>query len=402
MEARDVYFVDGVRVWFGKARPNGVYYTTRADDMVVKLIRELDRRNPGVPFDQVDDNVWGATTQSGDQGTTMGRTSVIAANLPFSVPGISVDRMCAGGMSAQAFGGSEIAANAADIIVAGGVEHMGHHPMGQGADPNPRIISEKKVEVKYFNMGNTAEKLHDWMPEQGEKSVTKEEADEYAYYVTKNYFKALEDGYYDDQTVNMATFTPDGWKVAYKDEQARSDATLEGMKNLPTPFKANGKVTPGNASGLNDGAAVSLLMSGDKCRELGIKPKMKLIGYAFEGVDPSVMGWGPVPATEKLFKRYGFAMKDMDIIELNEAFAVQAVGFMKHFDMKLPIDPRMNPYGGTIAIGHPLATSGVRLSIQLAKDFELNPKAKYGLCTMCVGLGMGGATLWENMAGKEL
>ncbi|MCP4109561.1 MAG: thiolase family protein [Desulfobacteraceae bacterium] len=402
MDLRDAYFVDGVRLWFGKARPDGFYHNTRADDMVTKVIKELVRRNPNVPWDEVDDNIWGATTQSGDQGTTMGRCVSLTAGLSEKVAGISVDRMCAGGMSAQAFGGAFIKTNAADIIIAGGAEHMGHHPMGDGADPNPRIVTEKMVEPKYFNMGATAERLHDWMVENGYPEVTKDECDEYSYRVQQKYAKALADGYYDSQTVSMAVFTQNGWRVADRDEQARAETTLEGLKGLKTPFKSAGKVTAGNSSGLNDGAAGSLLMSGEKCKELGIKPKMRLIGYSFVGVDPSIMGWGPVPATEKVLKRYGIKFDQLDFLELNEAFAVQVVGFMKYFGMKLPEDPRLNPYGGTIATGHPLATSGVRLSLQLAKDFELNPDAKYGLCSMCVGLGMGGATLWENVVGKEL
>ncbi|HOO38191.1 MAG TPA: thiolase family protein [Deltaproteobacteria bacterium] len=401
MDLRDAYFVDGVRTWFGKSRPDGFYWTTRADDLVVKVMRELMKRNPDVPWDQVDDNIWGATTQEGDQGTTMGRTTVLTAGLPDSIAGFSVDRMCAGGMTCQAIGSSFIKTGSADIIIAGGVEHMAHHPMGATADPNPRIVSEKMVEPKYFSMGVTAEKLHDWMPENGEAPVSKEEADEYALMVTKRYFDALDKGYYDKHCVNMSVFTPDGWKVANKDEQARRGATIEGMRNLKTPFKKAGRVTAGNSSGLNDGACVSLLMSGAKCKEYGIKPKMRYIGAAFVGVDASIMGWGPVPATEKVLKNFNMKFEDLDIIELNEAFAVQAVGFMKHFGMKLPEDPRLNPYGGTIAVGHPLASSGVRLSMQLAQDFEMNPDAKYGLTTMCVGLGMGGSILWENVVGKD-
>ncbi len=402
MDLKDAYFVDGVRTWFGKARPDGFYHATRADDMVSKCIRELRRRNPEVDFDETDDNIWGATTQSGDQGTTMGRTAVLTAGMSEKVAGFSLDRMCAGGLTAQTMGGNMIMANCADQIVAGGVEHMGHHPMGQGADPNPRIFTEKMVDMQYFNMGCTAERLHDWLVENGYPEVTKEESDEYAYHCTKKYFKALEEGYYEGQAINMSVFTPNGWKVADKDEQPRADITLEKMANLKTPFKVGGKVTPGNASGLNDGAAASLLMSGEKCKALGIKPKMRMIGSAFVGVDPSIMGWGPVPATEKVLQRAGLKFSDIDLIELNEAFAVQAVAYAKYFGLQTPVDPKMNPYGGAIAIGHPLASSGVRLSIQLARDFELNPDAKFGLTTMCVGMGMGAAILWENMVGKEL
>ncbi|MGB5218474.1 MAG: thiolase family protein [Smithella sp.] len=403
MDLRDAYFVDGVRTWFGKARQDGHYWTTRADDLVTKVMKELVRRNPNVPWDEVDDNIWGATTQVGDQGTTMGRVTVLTAGLSEKVAGFSVDRMCAGGMTCQAIGSSFIKTGCSDIIIAGGVEHMAHHPMGAGADPNPRVVTEKMVEVKYFNMGNTAEKLHDWMPENGEQPVTKEEADEYAYYCLEKYFKALDEGYYAKHCVDMTVFSPNGWKVANYDEQAKRGTTMESIKNLRKfPFRAEGRVTPANASGLNDGACVSLLMSGKRCKELGIKPKMKFVGAGFVGVDPSIMGWGPVPATEKVLKNFGMKFDDLDFIELNEAFAVQAVGFMKHFGMKTPVDPRLNPYGGTIAMGHPLASSGVRLSMQLAQDFEMNPKAKYGLTTMCIGLGMGGSIIWENVVGKKL
>jgi len=371
--------------------------------LVTKVMKELIRRNPKVPWGEVDDNIWGATTQVGDQGTTMGRVTVLTAGLPVEVPGFSVDRMCAGGMTCQAIGSSFVKTGCADIIIAGGVEHMAHHPMGAGADPNPRVVTEKMVEVKYFNMGNTAEKLHDWLPENGEQPVTKEEADEYAYHCLEKYFKALDAGYYHKHCVDMTVFTPNGWKVANYDEQAKRGTTLESIKNFRKfPFKAEGHVTAANASGLNDGACVSLIMSGKRCKELGIQPKMKFVGAGFVGVDPSIMGWGPVPSTEKVLKNFNMKFDDLDIIELNEAFAVQAVGFMKHFGMKLPQDPRLNPYGGTIAMGHPLASSGVRLSMQLAQDFELNPKAKYGLTTMCVGLGMGGSIIWENVVGKKL
>jgi acetyl-CoA acyltransferase len=402
MALKEAYFIDGVRTWFGKARPDGFYASTRADDMVVKVMKALIRRNPGVDFNEADDNIWGATTQSGDQGTTLGRTSVFCAGLSEKVAGLSVDRMCAGGMSAQAIAGAFIQTNAADMVIAGGVEHMGHHPMGAEADPNPRIVTEKMLDIKYFNMGVTAERLHDWMVENGYPAVSKEESDLYAYHCTKKYFKALEEGYYRDQVVSMAVFTKEGWTVADRDEQARADISLEGMKSLKTPFKPAGKVTPGNASGLNDGACVSLLLSGEKCRALGVQPKMRLVGSAFVGVDPSIMGWGPVPATEKVLARHGMTFEDIDLIELNEAFAVQAVAYMKHFGLETPVDSRLNPYGGAIAIGHPLAGSGVRLSMQLAKDFELHPEARYGLTTMCVGLGMGGAILWENMNGKAI
>ena len=239
-------------------------------------------------------------------------------------------------------------------------------------------------------MGNTAEKLHDWLPEHGEQPVIKDEADEYAFHVLEKYFKALDAGYYDKHCVDMTVFSPTGWKVADRDEQAKRGTTLESIKSLRKfPFKAEGHVTAANASGLNDGACVSLLMSGKRCKELGIKPKMKFVGAAFVGVDPSIMGWGPVPSTEKVLKNYGMKFEDLDIIELNEAFAVQAVGFMKHFGMKTPVDPRLNPYGGTIAMGHPLASSGVRLSMQLGAGLRVESEGQVRTHHHVRGLGHG-------------
>ncbi len=221
MELRDAYYVDGIRTWYGKARPDGYYYLTRADDMATKIILELMRRNPNLPPDEIDDNIWGATVQSGDQGTTLGRCTVLTSGLPFKVAGMSLDRMCAGGMTAQAFGGALIKTNAADAVIAGGVEHMSHHPIGKEIDPNPRLVTEQIVDPKYFNMGLTAERLHDWIVENGYPEITREECDEYAYRVQKRYFKALESGYYDSQIVPMAVFTSDGWQVTERDQQAR-------------------------------------------------------------------------------------------------------------------------------------------------------------------------------------
>lgn len=393
-ELNEIYLVDAVRTAFGRAGQKGVFWLTRADDMVVKVIRTLLERNPAVPKDRIDDNVWGATTQMGDQGLTMGRTTVILSGLPNSVPGTTIDRMCAGGMTAVCLGGSEISIGAADLIIAGGVEHMGHHPMGEGADPNPRIISEKLVDPSSLNMGNTAENLHDEYP-----GITKEMCDEYALYCQQKAKKAYDAGIIQKMIVPMTVWTEAGWKVADSDEQPRPQTTMEGLRDLKTPFRVKGRVTAGNASGLNDGACGVILASGKACEELGLKPKMRLVNYAFSGVRPEIMGYGPIPATKKVLERSGMKFEDLDFIEANEAFAVQIIAFMQEFGMKLMDDERLNRYGGAIAFGHPLASSGPRLFAHLAQLFEDNPSAKYGLATMCVGLGQGGSVLWENVQG---
>ncbi len=391
-ELKEVYLIDACRTVFGKSRPDGIFAQTRADDMVVKVIRSLLERNPEVPKDKIDDNVWAATTQWGDQGLTIGRTTAILAGLPVTTPGCAVDRMCAGGLTAACFGASEIQVGAADLVIAGGVEHMYRHPMGEGADPNPRFLAEKLVDQSALNMGMTAENLHDMYPD-----ITKDMCDEYALLCQQKAKKALDEGKLAKTMASMTVWTGNGWKVADKDEQPRPDATLEGMKELRTPFRVKGRVTPGNASGLNDGAAGVILASERAVKEYGLKPKMRLVQYAFAAVKAEIMGLGPVPATKKVLERAGMKFDDLDIIELNEAFAVQCVVFMKEFGMKLLDDPRLNPWGGAIAFGHPLASSGCRLMAHLAYEFEENTKARYGLTALCVGLGQGGAVIWENV-----
>jgi len=297
-------------------------------------------------------------------------------------------------MTAVTTAASEIALGACDIAIAGGVEHMGHHPMGATADPNPRFLAEKLVDPSALVMGSTAENLHDLYPE-----ITKEMADEYAMWSQKKAAKAMAEGKIQRMLVPMTVYTKEGWVVADRDQQPRPDTTMEGLKGLRTPFRIQGKVTPGNASGLNDGAAGVLLMSMDKAKELGVRPRMRMVAYAYAGVRPEVMGLGPIPATKKALKIAGLTMDDIGLIELNEAFAVQCVVFCREFGLKTPDDPRLNPWGGAIAYGHPLASSGCRLMAHLMYLFEERPHVRYGMTTMCVGLGQGGTVIWENLQG---
>lgn len=392
MKARDVVVVDGIRTAFGRAGEKGYFWLTRADDMVVRVIRELLRRNPQVKPEMVEENVWGATTQEGDQGLTLGRTSALLAGLPDSCAGFSVDRMCAGGLTAITAAASEIALGACDIAIAGGVEHMGHHPMGATADPNPRFLTEKLVSEDALVMGKTAENLHDMFPE-----ITKEMADAYAVHSQRKTARAYGEGIIQKMIVPMTVYTREGWMVADRDQQPRPETTLESLKDLKTPFRAKGRVTAGNASGLNDGAAGVLLMSADKAAELGVVPKMRLVGYAYAGVRPEIMGYGPIPSTHKVLQRTGLTMDDIGIIELNEAFAVQCIVFMKEFGLKFPDDERFNPLGGAVAFGHPLAGSGPRLVMHLMHLFAERPQVRYGLTALCVGLGQGASAVWENL-----
>ncbi|HJY25224.1 MAG TPA: thiolase family protein [Actinomycetes bacterium] len=393
---REVVFVDGVRTPFGKAGPTGLYAETRADDMVVAVIRELLRRNRQLPPDRVDDVAIAATTQSGDQGLTIGRSAALLAGLPSSVPGYAIDRMCAGAMTAVTTTASGIAFGAYDVAIAGGVEHMGHHPMGDGIDPNPRFLAERLVDASAMVMGSTAENLHDRYPQ-----VTRSRTDEFAVLSQERLAKAYADGLVQQDLVPVALRSVEqGWGLATQDEQPRPGTTVEGLSGLRTPFRPHGHVTAGNAAGLNDGATGCLIAAQDVARELGLAARMRLVGYSFAGVEPEVMGVGPIPATERVLRQTGLSIDDIGLIEINEAFAVQVLAFLDHFGID-DDDPRVNPWGGAIAIGHPLASSGVRLMTQLARHFEEHPDVRYGLTTMCVGLGMGGSVVWENPLASE-
>jgi acetyl-CoA acyltransferase len=388
-QLREVVFVDGVRTPFGKA--DGQYAETRADDLVVKCIRELVRRNPNLPPERVDEVAIAATTQIGDQGLTIGRTAALLAGLPQSTPGYSVDRMCAGAMTAVTTTAGGIAFGAYDIAIAGGVEHMGRHPMGEGVDPNPRIVSEKIVDPDALVMGKTAENLHDRYP-----SITKERADAFAVRSQERTAKAYADNVIQADLVPVAIRSAEnGWGLAMVDEPPRPGTTMEDLATLRTPFRAHGRVTAGNAAGLNDGATAALIADEGTARELGLPVKMRLVSYSFAGVEPEVMGAGPIPATEKALRQAGLAIQDIGAFEINEAFAVQVLAFLEHFGIA-DDDPRVNPYGGAIAVGHPLASSGVRLMTLLARRFEVRPEVRYGMTTMCIGIGMGGTVIWEN------
>ena len=389
-EKSEVVFVDGVRTPFGRAGEKGMYWQTRADDLIVKAMIGLLERNKSVPHDRIDDVAIAATTQTGDQGLTIGRSAALLAGLPRSVPGYSIDRMCAGAMTSVTTTAAAIGFGMYDIALAGGVEHMGHHPMGSGVDPNPRFIAEKLVSTDALSMGATAERIHDRFPH-----LTKERSDRFAMNSQHKLAAAYEAGKIQPDLIPVAIKTAGGWGLATRDEAPRPETTMEGLAALKTPFRPHGRITAGNSSGLNDGATVSLIASADAAKELGLGVKMRMVSFAFMGVEPEIMGIGPIPSTEKALRKAGMSIDDIGLFELNEAFAVQVLSFLDHFGIA-DDDPRVNLWGGAIAIGHPLASSGVRLMIQLARQFEEHPEVRYGLTAMCVGLGMGGTVIWEN------
>jgi acetyl-CoA acyltransferase len=390
-ELREVVYVDGLRTAFGRAGPKGFFWKTRADDMAVKVVRELLRRNPSLPPERIGDVIFAATAQVGDQGLTMGRDVALLAGIPHTVPGFALDRMCAGALTAVTSGAGEIAMGAADMVLAGGVEHMGHHPMGEEVDFNPRFVAERLVDDSAVSMGATAENLHDRFPQ-----LTKEDADRFAVESQRRATAAWSNGIMRETVVPMSVFTDEGWTVADRDQFLRPDTSLEGLAELPTPFRAGGRVTAGNSAGLTDGATAALLASEEAAAELGLEPKMRLVGFAFAGVEPELMGIGPIPATERVLAQADLSIDDIGLFEVNEPFAVQVLSWCDGIGVA-PDDPRLNPYGGAIACGHPLAATGVRLLAQLAYGMKDRPDVRYGLTALCVGMGMGAALLWERL-----
>jgi acetyl-CoA acyltransferase len=385
----NVVLVDAVRTPFGKA--GSLYAETRADDIMVRCIRGLIERNPNLPVDQIDEVAIAAATQTGDQGMNIGRSVSILAGIPKTVPGYSIDRWCAGALTAVTTIAGGINMGAYDLAIAGGVEHMGHHPMGDGMDPNPRYLAEKLVDTDALQMGATAERLHDKFPH-----LTKERADKYALASQQKTAAAYAANKIQPDLIPVATRTAElGWGMATVDEPPRPQTTLEALTALKTPFRAAGRVTAGNAAGLNDGATAAILASESKAKELDLPIKAKLVSFAFAGVEPEIMGYGPVPSTIKALAKAGLDITDIGLFEVNEAFAIQVLSFLDHFGIA-DDDKRVNIYGGAIAVGHPLASSGVRLILNLANGFKEQPEVRYGITTMCIGLGMGGTIIWEN------
>ena len=385
----NVVLLDAVRSPFGKA--GSLYAGTRADDIIVRTIRGLLERNPSVKPSEIDDVAIAAATQYGDQGMNIGRSASLLAGIPNTVPGYSIDRWCAGALTSVTTLAGSIAMGAYDLAIAGGVEHMGNHPMGDGMDPNPRYLAEKLVDTDALSMGNTAERLHDKFPH-----LTKERADKYALRSQEKTSAAYKSGKIQPNLIPVAVRNAEqGWGVATVDEPPRPGTTLEALAALKTPFRPQGRVTAGNAAGLNDGATAALLASESKAKELGLSPKARMITFAFAGVEPEIMGYGPVPSTLKALDKAGLKIEDIGLFEINEAFSIQVLSFLDYFGIG-DDDPRVNPYGGAIAVGHPLASSGIRLILNLAEGFKEHPEVRYGITTMCIGLGMGGTIIWEN------
>ncbi len=394
MQLNEVVLVDAVRTAFGRAGEKGIFWKTRGEDLAVPLLKALIERNPPVKPDMIEDSIWGVTNQVKEMASTLGRMITMLADWGWDIPGCSIDRMCASGLTAIGFANTYIASQMADCLIAGGAEHLGHVPMGFMRDHHPRAAEVMGDETALV-MGLTAENIHDRFPE-----FTREMADAFAVESQRKTHEAMTSGKMKDMIIPIEVELADGSRiVADTDQQPRPGTTMEALAGLKPAFKENGRVTAGNASGLNDGACAALLMSRQKADELGVVPKMRWIASAVAAVDPRIMGTAPVPATEKVMKKAGMTMDDMDVIEINEAFAVQVLYCLDRLGLKWN-DPRVNPYGGALAYGHPLAASGPRLVAFLLNFFKENPSARYGLTTMCVGRGQGYSIIWENLMGK--
>ena len=391
---KEAVIVAGVRTAVGKA-PRGTLRTTRPDDMAAAVIEDLLRRVPELPPETIDDVIMGCATPEGESGTNVARIAALRAGLPHEVPAVTVNRFCSSGSQTIAMAAERIMAGMAECIIAGGTESMSMLRGNTKFRPNPYLV-ENRPGV-YLSMGLTAENVS------RQYNVTREEADAFSYRSHRRALAAIEEGRLKDDgivplEVEISGVGEDG-RVSRKtltfdtDEGPRADTTPEGLAKLRPVFHAKGTVTAGNSSQTSDGAAGVVVMSRERAEELGLKPLMRFVSYAVGGVPPEIMGMGPVTAVPKALKLAGLKLDDVDVIELNEAFACQAIAVMRELGMD---DERTNVNGGAVALGHPLGASGAKLTVQIMGEMRRR-RSRYGLVTMCVGGGQGAATIFENL-----
>ena len=393
--SREAVIVAASRTAVGRAK-KGVTRNVRPEDMAVAVIQDLLGRVEGkLDPARVDDLVLGCALPEGAQGLNVARPIGLRAGLPVDVPAQTINRFCSSGLQSIAIGAERIIANGADIVIAGGVESMSAVPMtGYHLSLDPWIV-ENNPEV-YMSMGLTAERVAE------EFSITREDQDEFSYHSHRKAAEAVDSGKFDDEIVPIefdeVWIEADGTRmrepqVFMTDEHLRRETSLEGLAGLRPVFKKNGTVTAGNSSPLSDGAAAVLIMEADTAAELGIEPIARFVGFSAAGVRPEIMGVGPVKAVPRVLERTGIQLGDIELIELNEAFASQSVAVMR----ELEFDPELlNVNGGAIALGHPLGCTGAKLTTQLINEMKRRD-SRYGLVTMCIGGGMGAAGIFENL-----
>src|SRR5437762_6432131 len=384
---RHAVVIDAVRTPIGRAhKEKGIFRDVRADDLSADLMKALIER-VGVPAREIEDIHWGCVKQQGEQGYDIARMAALIAGLPIEVDGATVNRNCGSSLQAINQAAGSIAAGAEDVQIAGGVEHMQHIPMEAGFDPSPRFFFRNSQAT--LNMGLTAENLA------LKYRISRKEQDEFALRSHRRAAEATDSGAFAQEVIPTWGRDEEGRKkVLTEDQCVRRDTSLEALGAVkPVFMPEGGTVTAGNSSPLNVGAAAVLVMSEERAKELGLTPKVRIRSMAVAGVDPSVMGIGPVPATLKALERAGLKLDDIDLIEINEAFAAQALAVIK----LLKADPeKVNVRGGAIAIGHPLGGSGARIATTLIHAME-QTNAKLGLATMCIGAGQGIATIFEAL-----
>jgi acetyl-CoA acyltransferase len=377
----------------GKA-PKGTLRNTRPDDLGGVVVRALMNRYPEVHKDEVDDVIMGCAMPEAESGNNMARIIGLRGGLPDLVPGVTINRFCSSGLQSIAIAADRIRAGGAEIIIAGGAESMSLMPRGgHKPAPNPWFV-DHRPEI-YINMGLTAERLYQ------KYNVSREDQDAFSYRSHHNALKAQEAGHFDDEIVpvEIETLSMNGSHskasrtVFSKDEGPRADTNVEALGKLKPVFHAKGTVTAGNSSQTSDGAAAALVMSERKAKALGLKPRLRYVSFATGGVPPEIMGIGPVVAIPKALALAGLKLEDIDVIELNEAFAVQALAVMR----RAGLDPeKVNVNGGAIALGHPLGCTGAKLTATIIREMERR-KARYGMVTMCVGGGQGAAGIFERI-----
>jgi acetyl-CoA acetyltransferase family protein len=395
VELRDVYVADFLRTPFSRSRPNeperDVYNSVRMDQALSMLIRKLLERTAFDP-EEVGDVITGCALQVGENWLYGGRHPVLLAGLPASVPAMAIDRACASSMNAAAVGAMEIMTGNSEVVLAGGMEHLTHVPMTPGTclSPNTRLLTRPEY-TKYqmstgYSMGLTAEKLAQ------ETGITREEMDRFSLESHRRASISVEEGWFRGELLEMKVEVGGEEKVIDVDQSIRNDTTLEQLAQLPPSFKAGGLITPGNSSPLNAGASMVALASKDRLVEHGLRPLARIASIAWAGVEPSLMGKGPVPSSRSALAKAGLKPDEVDIWEINEAFAVVVINAIR----ELGIDPgRVNVHGGAISIGHPLGASGARLVGTLARQLHETGK-EFGMATLCVGGGQGFATLLQR------
>ncbi|ODS12794.1 acetyl-CoA C-acyltransferase FadA [Vibrio scophthalmi] len=388
IQTRNVVVVDCLRTPMGRSK-GGAYRHVRAEDLSAHLMKGLLKRNPTVNPHQIEDIYWGCVQQTLEQGFNIARNAALLAGLPIEIGAVTVNRLCGSSMQALHDASRAIMTGDADICLVGGVEHMGHVPMNHGVDFHPGM--SKTVAKAAGMMGLTAEmlgKLH---------GISREQQDEFAARSHARAYAATIEGRFNNEILATEGHAEDGSLFSLEfDEVIRPETSVEGLAKLRPVFDpVNGTVTAGTSSALSDGASAMLIMSEEKAKELDLPIRARVKSMAIAGCDPSIMGYGPVPATQKALKRAGLTIEDIDVVELNEAFAAQALPVAKDLGLLDVMDQKINLNGGAIALGHPLGCSGTRISTTLINLMEAK-EAKYGLATMCIGLGQGIATIFER------